>query len=86
MCHWFLPSRTNAGNLTRMFRQGRGYSLIETIFACFILSAIVLALFELFPGSLLTMRRASKTIEAGNVAEAALDKLRSAGYSIDMEA
>lgn len=57
-----------------------GATIVETILACFILSAVALAVFEIFPGSMLAMRRASQTIEAGNFAEAGIAKLRSAGY------
>lgn len=61
----------------------RGMSLLETVFATLILGFVVMAVAELFPGSTLALHRADAEIQAGTIAQAALDKWRSCGWSRD---
>jgi uncharacterized protein (TIGR02598 family) len=54
----------------------RGFSLVETIFAASILSIVLMVLFNLYPSSLLAVKRAEHRLEATTLAQSVLEKKR----------
>lgn len=59
----------------------RGFSLIETIFAASILSIVLMVLFNLYPSSLLAVRRAEHRLEATTLAQSILESKRAMPFS-----
>lgn len=59
----------------------RGFSLIETIFAASILSIVLMVLFNLYPSSLLAVRRAEHRLEATTLAQSILEAKRALPFS-----
>jgi len=59
----------------------RGFSLIETIFAASILSIVIMVLFNLYPSSLLAVRRAEHRLEATTLAQSILESKRAMPFS-----
>ena len=62
------------------FFRRRGHTMMETVFGAFILWFVVLSIALLFQGSIFVMERASCTVQAGNLAEAAIDGVRCSGF------
>lgn len=60
----------------------RGFSLIETIFAASILSLVMMVLFNLYPSSLLAVRRAEHRLEATTLAQSILETKRAEPFSV----
>lgn len=56
-------------------------TLLETIFACFIVSFVCLTLAVAFPTAELAAKKAEITTNAGNLAEAALETARADGFA-----
>lgn len=54
--------------------------MMEAVLGAFILWFVVLSIALLFQGSIFVMERASCSVQAGTLAEAAIDKLRAAGF------
>ncbi len=63
-------------------RQKRsGMSLVETIFAFFLMTIVILAVINLFPSSLLANRRSELSLQANALADQVLEKARAGGFS-----
>jgi hypothetical protein len=58
----------------------RGHTMMETVLGAFILWFVVLSIALLFQGSIFVMERATCTVQAGNLAEAAIDQVRAGGF------
>ncbi|MFN8609486.1 MAG: hypothetical protein U0931_18250 [Vulcanimicrobiota bacterium] len=54
--------------------------MMETVLGAFILWFVVLSIALLFQGSIFIMERASCSVQAGSLAEAAIDQLRAQGF------
>ena len=59
----------------------KGFTLLETSLACFLLGCILLAAAGLFPGSALALRRSACQNDASSVAECALESARAQGFT-----
>lgn len=54
----------------------RGFSLIETILAAFIFSLITMAVFNIFPSSVMAVKRGEMELEADSIAQRILEEHR----------
>lgn len=61
-------------------RQRRGFTLIETIFATFIISVVIVAIFDLFPSSMVAIKRSEMQIEANDIAQSVLEDMRAVPF------
>lgn len=57
--------------------RARGFSLIETILATFVLSLITMAVFNIFPSSVMAVKRGEMELEADSLAQQLLEEYRS---------
>lgn len=63
-----------------MNRRRLGMSLVETIFAFFLMTLVILAVINLFPSSLMANRRSELSLQANALADQALEKARASGF------
>lgn len=56
--------------------KARGFSLIETILATFVLSLITMAVFNIFPSSVMAVKRGEMELEADSLAQQQLEECR----------
>lgn len=56
--------------------SSRGFSLVETILAAFILSLITMAVFNIFPSSVMAVKRGEMELEADSIAAQILEEHR----------
>ncbi|MBS2039744.1 type II secretion system protein [bacterium] len=56
-------------------------SLVETIFAFFIMTLVILAVINLFPSSLMANRRSELSLQANALADRVLEEARAGGFS-----
>lgn len=54
----------------------RGFTLIETILATFILSLITMAVFNIFPSSVMAVKRGEMELQADSIAQQYLEECR----------
>jgi prepilin-type N-terminal cleavage/methylation domain-containing protein len=66
--------------------MSRGFTLIELIFTATLLGIIIVAFFNLLPGSLMAIRHAEHRIEATSFAESILEVKRTGPFSTIEEA
>ena len=59
----------------------RGFTLLETIFASVLFAFIVLFILNLYPGSIVAIRRGESQIVADNYAQTILEDLRSRTFA-----
>jgi len=59
----------------------RGFSIIETIFAASILSIVIMVLFNLYPSSLLAVKRAEHRLEATTLVQSILEEKRAGPFT-----
>lgn len=64
-----------------MNRRPLGMSLVETIFAFFLMTLVILAVINLFPSSLMANRRSELSLQANALADQALEKARAGGFT-----
>ena len=71
----------------------RGLTLVEMILAVFLLSEVMMMLFNLYPSSLASVARSDQTVQADLIAQSLLDNAQAnpfasltAGYSQDLPA
>lgn len=62
-------------------RVRRGFTLIETLLSGVILSVIIVLLFNLFPTSMLSLRRGEHTLKATALARTLLESKRAGPFS-----
>lgn len=63
-------------------QPGRGFSLVEVIFAASLLSLVMLMMFNLYPSSLLTIRQAEHRLQATAKAQAILEQDRAGSFTV----
>ncbi|HXE73734.1 MAG TPA: hypothetical protein VNO81_13815 [Candidatus Nitrosotenuis sp.] len=61
--------------------RGRGLSLAETILAGFVLSILMIAMFDIFPASAVAVRRAELQLQADAIAQKYLETWRSKDFA-----
>lgn len=54
----------------------RGFSLVETVLATFVLSLITMAVFNIFPSSVMAVKRGEMELEADSLAQQQLEEYR----------
>lgn len=59
----------------------RGFTLIETIFSAFIISLVIITIFNLYPSSMVAIKRSEMQIEANAIAQSLLEEMRSVRFS-----
>ncbi|MFN8612626.1 MAG: hypothetical protein U0931_34120 [Vulcanimicrobiota bacterium] len=64
-----------------MNRRRAGMSLVETIFAFFLMTMVILAVINLFPSSLMANRRSELSLQANALADQVLEKARASGFT-----
>ena len=60
--------------------MARGFSLVETIFCAFVLSFVFVALFEVIPSALLSIKRSEQATGAAKVMQSDIEQCRSAEF------
>ncbi|MBN9416186.1 MAG: type II secretion system protein [Candidatus Eremiobacteraeota bacterium] len=58
----------------------RGFTLLETIFASVLMGFVILFICNLYPGSIVAIRRGETQIVADNLAQSILEDLRSRSF------
>ncbi|MBI3929145.1 MAG: type II secretion system protein [Armatimonadetes bacterium] len=60
--------------------RARAFTIAETILATFILSIVMMTLFNIFPTSSMAVKKAEVRLRADNLAQSALEEYRSRGF------
>lgn len=58
----------------------KGFSLIETVLATFVLSLITMAVFNIFPSSVMAIKRGEMELEADSLAQQQLEEYRARSF------
>lgn len=66
-------------------RSARGLTLTETILSTFLVSLVMMAIFQLIPGSALAIQRAECKLQANVLLDAALDSQLAKGFQAQVE-
>ncbi|MBI3926022.1 MAG: type II secretion system protein [Armatimonadetes bacterium] len=61
-------------------RTERGFTLIETIFATFIFSMVIIALFNIYPTAAVAVKRSEGQIQANAIAQSCLEEMRAMSF------
>lgn len=58
-----------------------GFTLVETIISCLIVSLTIIFIFNLFPTSMAAIKRSETEIQASNLAQSLLEQMRAQGFA-----
>jgi type II secretory pathway pseudopilin PulG len=61
--------------------KNRGFTLIETIYSCVLLSLMALFVLNLYPSSFLAIRRGESTLQAEMLAQTVLEDVKSRSFA-----